>query len=53
MYKLGQDNRMRKCLTTSKAHIVLKELHEGVAKRHFVVDITTKKIFDVRYWSLT
>jgi len=30
MYKVGQDNKMRRCLTISKAHIVLKELHEGV-----------------------
>jgi hypothetical protein len=33
MYRVGQDNIMRRCLTTSKAHIVLKELHEGVAKK--------------------
>jgi hypothetical protein len=32
MYRVGQDNKMHKCLTTSKAHIVLKELHEGVAR---------------------
>jgi len=50
MYRVGQDNRMHRCLTTSKAHIVLKELHEGVAKGHFVIDITTKKILDVGYW---
>jgi hypothetical protein len=30
MYKMGQDNKMRRCLTTSKAQIVLMELHEGV-----------------------
>jgi hypothetical protein len=41
---------MRRCLTTSKAQIVLKELHEGVTGRHFVVNITTKKIMDARYW---
>ncbi len=38
---------MRRCLTTSKAHIVLKELHEGVAGRHFVANIIAKKILDV------
>jgi hypothetical protein len=41
---------MHKCLTTSKAQIVLKELHDGMAKRHFVVDIIAKKILDARYW---
>jgi len=47
---MEQDNRLCKCLTTSKAHIVLKELHEGVVGRHFVANITTKKILDARYW---
>ncbi len=28
-YKMGQDNRLRWCLTTTKAHMVMKELHEG------------------------
>jgi hypothetical protein len=41
---------MRKCLTTSKAHIVLKELHEGVAGRHFAANIIAKKILDAGYW---
>ncbi len=41
---------MHRCLTTSKAHIVFKELHEGVARGHFAADITTKKILDVGYW---
>jgi len=49
MYKVGQDNIMRRCLTTSKAQIVLKELHEGVARGHFVVDNNVKKILDVGY----
>jgi hypothetical protein len=46
---MGQDNKMRRCLTTSKAHIVLKELHEGVVGGHFIINITTKKILDARY----
>jgi hypothetical protein len=50
MYRVGQDNIMHKCLSSSKGHIVLKELHEGVAGKHFVVDIITKKILDVGYW---
>ncbi len=28
----------------------MKELHEGVARRHFVVDIIAKKILYVGYW---
>jgi len=44
---------MSRYLTTSKAQIILKELHEGMAGKHFVADITPKKILDVRYWWLT
>jgi hypothetical protein len=35
---------------TLEAQIVVKELHEGTARRHFVTDIITKKIMDVGYW---
>jgi len=37
-------------LTTSKTKIVLKELHEGMAKGHFAIDITAKKILNACYW---
>jgi hypothetical protein len=50
MYKMGQDNKLRKRLTTLKTYIVLKELHERVARRHFVANIAAKKILDVGYW---
>ncbi len=50
MYRMGQDNRMHRCLTTSKAQVVLKELHEGVARRHFAADIIVKKNLGVGYW---
>jgi hypothetical protein len=40
---------MRKCLTTSKAQIVLKELHEGMEGGHFAANIIAKKILDVSY----
>jgi hypothetical protein len=50
MYNVGQDKRLCKCLTISKSWIVLKELHEGMARGHFVANITTKKILDAHYW---
>jgi hypothetical protein len=49
MYRMGHDNKLHKCLTTSKAQIVLKELHEGVPRGHFAIDIIAKKILDVSY----
>ncbi len=49
MYKVGQDNIMCRCLTTSKAQTILKKLHEVVVGGHFVINIIAKKILDVRY----
>ena len=49
MYRVGQHNKMHRCLTTSKAQIVLKELHEGVVGGHFVEDIIAQNFFDVSY----
>jgi len=49
MYMVGQNNRLRRCLTTLEVLIILKELHEGVARTHFVANITTKKILDASY----
>jgi hypothetical protein len=50
MYIVGQDNKMCRCLTTSKAKIILKELNEGMVGGHFATNITIKKILDARYW---
>jgi len=50
MYIVGQNNRLHKCLTTLEALIVLKELHEGVAREHFAANITTKKLLDANHW---
>jgi hypothetical protein len=46
MYRVGQDNRLHRCLTTSETQIVLKELHEGMSGRHFATNIIAKKILD-------
>ncbi len=48
MYKVGQHNKMRRCLTTSKAYIVLKKPH-GMVGGDFVEDITTNKILNAGY----
>jgi hypothetical protein len=39
MYIGGQDNIMCRCWIALKTSIIVKELHEGVARGHFVVDI--------------
>jgi hypothetical protein len=49
MYKVRQDNKMHRCLTTLETQIVFKELHEGMAKEHFVADIIVKKILNAGY----
>jgi hypothetical protein len=47
---MGQENRLRQCLTTTKTHMVMKELHEGPLKRHFAAKIMQRMILDVGYW---
>jgi hypothetical protein len=47
---MGQDNRMRKCLTTLKAQITFLELHEKVEGKHFFANITINKISNAGYW---
>jgi hypothetical protein len=39
LYKMAQDNRLQQCLTTTKAQMVMRELHEGLLKRHFATKI--------------
>jgi hypothetical protein len=52
-YKVGQNNKLHKCLTTLETQFVLKELHKRVVGRQFAANITTKKILDAGYWSPT
>jgi hypothetical protein len=44
LYKMGQDNRSRRCLSATKAQKVMKELHNGTTKRHFAIEITKIKM---------
>ncbi len=43
---MGQDNRVPICLITTKAHMVMRELHEGPSGHHFTIEITHRKILD-------
>jgi hypothetical protein len=40
LYRMGQNNRLRQCLTITKAQMVMRELHEGPSKGHFTTEIT-------------
>jgi len=40
LYKVGQDNKLQRCLTITEAQMVMKELHEGPSRRHFATKIT-------------
>ncbi len=48
MYKMGQHNKLHRCLTTSGAQIISKALHERVARGYFAMDLTTKTNLDVK-----
>ncbi len=47
---MGQDNKLQQCLTTTKAHMVMRELHEGPLRGYFAFENTKRKILDGRYW---
>jgi hypothetical protein len=47
---MGQDNRLRKCLTITKAYMVMRKLQEGPLGGHFATKIMQRKILDVGYW---
>jgi len=47
---MGQDNKLWQCLITTKAQMVMRELHEGPSRGHFATKITQKNILDTRYW---
>jgi hypothetical protein len=49
MYRMRPENRLKWCLSTTKAKMVTKELHEGTTIGHCVTKITQKKILDVGY----
>jgi hypothetical protein len=46
---MGQNNKFTHCVTIDEAQKILQEIHERYGGRNFVVDITTKNIFNVRY----
>jgi hypothetical protein len=39
LYKMGQGNKLQRCLTTTKVQMVMKELHEGPLGGHFAIEI--------------
>jgi hypothetical protein len=49
LYRMGHDNKLKQHMSTTKAQKMMNELHEGIARRHFVTKITSKKILDARY----
>jgi hypothetical protein len=51
LYRMGQDNRLQRCLTI-EAQMVMKELHEGPSKGHFVVEISNNIEEDIGCWIL-
>ncbi len=35
LYRMGQDDRLQRCLTTIKTQMVMRELHDGQLEGHF------------------
>ncbi len=49
MYKMGQNNKLKQCMLSTKAKVVIKELQEGTTTKHFATKITQKNFFNVGY----
>jgi hypothetical protein len=49
LYKMGQYNKMRRYLTTTKQHMMIGGLHEGPSRGHLATDIKQRKILDAGY----
>jgi hypothetical protein len=39
LYKMGQDNKLQRCLTTIEAQMVMRELHDRPSRGHFATKI--------------
>jgi len=49
LYKMGQDNRLRRCSRIIEAQMVMKESHEGPSGGHSAIEIMWRTILDARY----
>jgi hypothetical protein len=44
LYKLGEDNIMRRCVVDHERPIILAEAHEGIAGGHYAGKHTMEKV---------
>ncbi len=49
LYRMGQDNKSQRCLTSRKTHMVMRKWHGGPSRGHFAIKIMQRKILDVGY----
>ena len=50
LYKLGQDDILRRYVLPYECQLTINEAHAGAAGGHFQVDTTIKKILQARLW---
>jgi len=50
LYKMGQDNKLWRSLTTTKTQMVMKDLHEEPLGGYFAFEIIKRRLLDVGYW---
>jgi hypothetical protein len=49
LYKQREDQILRRCLHDNEISVILREMHERVGGRHFLMDIITQKVLDAKY----
>ena len=50
LYKLGADERLRRCLEVTEIRKVIQALHDGEPGGHYALANTVRKISDTGYW---
>ena len=53
LYKMGEDNILRRCVLEHEQPRILAEAHEGISRGHYAIKYTTQKVLRARLWWLT
>jgi hypothetical protein len=50
LYKMGEDNILRRCVLEHERHRILPESHEGIVGGNYVGKYTAQKVLRVGIW---
>lgn len=53
MHEIGKDGIARRCVPKDEFLTILEEAHSGIARGHFSIETTTRKVLQAGPWWLT